>query len=415
MQSKEIKILALAQNIEDIERALEFCRNKGWHATCVHDLEEGMKLIAQENPDFVLVSYDHKNEKIREFAPIIARSFGVQVIALCERKTKISSRVLAQSGFRYLLFPPISGEGIYDKILKIITSTQKSKLKEPLPEKKETRKHQALFDVEPEALEDAGVIVIAGEAKKTKMKIIPGDKRTERKASKPKDKQDFFSQIVGPAFRKVFGREGMIALKMNPDITMTEVISVRTEGFSGFLVFDLQVAEFLRTKLVNSFIKEVKLTCTNLGRTLSFSEVVAVEFSQVSRQTFLAAAQKFFMGEDTTRLTMLFAFNDSKNTPKLTQDQNGKTCIVSHEDIASDIPLDFSVYIHLPKNKKYYLFVRKGRKFTAKRVQRLKDMEHELFIYKNEETDFYRYFFKSRFLGEILKPYLERKALVKTG
>lgn len=416
MQVQEVKLIVIAQNFEEMNRHLEYCRDKGWVAICVHDLDVGLKLVASENPSFVLLSYDHANERIRDFGPIISRSFNIPVIALCERKTKVSSRILAQSGFRYLLFPPISGEGIYEKIQKIISSNKKSKVREVATPIKASRKSRPLFEIEEAPEDDSGHVTLSNsEKKESKTKIISGEKRRASNAKKDMGKTDFFKQIISPAFRKTFGRDGMIALKMNPQITMTEVISLRTEDFSGFLVFDIQVTEALRTKMINSFVKEIKTSCANFGVSLKLSDVISIDFNQISRQTFLGASHKFFMGEDMSRLSMMFAFLDEANLPKLTQDASGKTCIISHEDIAPEIPLEFSVYIHLPKNKKYYLFVRKGRKFTAKRVQRLKDMEHELFIYKNEEVDFYRYYFKTRFLVSILKPFLKPQALIKAG
>ncbi|MGZ5278347.1 MAG: hypothetical protein ACXWC9_00285, partial [Pseudobdellovibrionaceae bacterium] len=79
-----------------------------------------MAYIIQKHPQYVLISADHPNKKVRMLPKMLVQAFPVRVIGFAEKGTGISTKNLHEMNLEYNLYPPVSGPAIERTILKML-------------------------------------------------------------------------------------------------------------------------------------------------------------------------------------------------------------------------------------------------------------------------------------------------------
>ncbi|MEZ0393114.1 MAG: hypothetical protein ACAH59_12910 [Pseudobdellovibrionaceae bacterium] len=100
-------------------QAESFLRNRKWIVGSSTNLREALAYIIQKKPQYVLVSADHPNRKVRILPKMLVQAFPCRVIAFAEKGSSQSTKVLHEMALEYNLYPPVSGPSIERMILKI--------------------------------------------------------------------------------------------------------------------------------------------------------------------------------------------------------------------------------------------------------------------------------------------------------
>ncbi|MEK2644755.1 hypothetical protein [Bdellovibrio sp. BCCA] len=89
-----------------------FLRNREWKVKATTNLKEALIFLVQEQPQFVMVSIDHPNRKVRNLPKILTQAFPVCVIAFAEENSAASYNLLSTCATEYLLYPPVTGPAV---------------------------------------------------------------------------------------------------------------------------------------------------------------------------------------------------------------------------------------------------------------------------------------------------------------
>ena len=80
-----------------------------------------------------------------------------------------------------------------------------------------------------------------------------------------------------------------------------------------------------------------------------------------------------------------------------------KTMSTIHVDgVSTEHPIDFKVFLHLDKNKKYFLYLNTGRTLSDAQKSRLKDRGVSSFFIKNSEVTNFRKHLASTFVKKLI-------------
>jgi len=83
------------------------------------NLREALAYIIQKKPQYVMISADHANKKVRVLPRMLAQAFPLRVIGFAEKSSGLSTKALQDLSLEYNLHPPVSGPAIERMILKI--------------------------------------------------------------------------------------------------------------------------------------------------------------------------------------------------------------------------------------------------------------------------------------------------------
>ncbi|MFN7454318.1 MAG: hypothetical protein ACK5RO_06620 [Pseudobdellovibrionaceae bacterium] len=120
MSNQTFSVYILKSNPSVLSQAETFLRNRNWIVGSGTNMREALAYIIQKTPQYVILSADHPNKKVKVLPKLLTQAFPVRVIAFAEKQSPTSMRALNEMGQEYNLFPPVSGPSIERMILKII-------------------------------------------------------------------------------------------------------------------------------------------------------------------------------------------------------------------------------------------------------------------------------------------------------
>lgn len=106
------KLLIIKSNPASLGAVEGFLRNRDWTMKSTTNLKEALIFLVQEQPQFVLVSIDHPNRKVRNLPKILTQAFPVCVIAFAESNSAASFTLLNSCNTEYVLYPPVTGPAV---------------------------------------------------------------------------------------------------------------------------------------------------------------------------------------------------------------------------------------------------------------------------------------------------------------
>lgn len=108
-----------------------FLKNRDWTIKSTTNLKEALIFLVQEQPQFVMVSIDHPNRKVRNLPKILAQAFPVCVIVFAEENSAASFNLLNTSNSEYLLYPPVTGPAVERTVNKFYKDQQAKGITNP--------------------------------------------------------------------------------------------------------------------------------------------------------------------------------------------------------------------------------------------------------------------------------------------
>lgn len=117
--SETFSIFILKSQAGTLAQAENFLKNRNWIVGNSTNLREALAYIIQKKPQYVFLSADHPNKKVRMLPKMLSQAFPVKVIGFAEKSTGLSQKQLNEMALEYNLYPPVSGPAIERIILKI--------------------------------------------------------------------------------------------------------------------------------------------------------------------------------------------------------------------------------------------------------------------------------------------------------
>jgi hypothetical protein len=164
-------------------------------------------------------------------------------------------------------------------------------------------------------------------------------------------------------------------------------LNVESETFRGFLVaamgqnrrFDDELLMNIQTKLYEFF--------RNEGLIISEDKPMEIKVRPVDFEGWALEKAEFLKKSihDGNEVAMAF-FPVEKITPNFGKSEAVDMISIDIDDLATDVPVTFDVYVHLPANNKYILYTPKGGVFMSSQKERLKAKGVDKMHTKKEST-----------------------------
>lgn len=396
-------LLIIAQDLGAYNAFAEELKSRDWRVGVVASFAEALTYIATDCPQIVLISYNHEDANLKNSPKILERRFNVQCVAFCERRAKNTAKLLLQSGLKNLLFPPITADAIFDKCSRMLRDRTKPKVRKA-EATDSTGLNRPLFESDSATGRSANSATLF--AAPAPVQHNYHDLSREEKPSLTGDgvlspKKSWYETIVLPSLETVRA-EGVLGTEDDKWIETQFVgLPIRCDKFNGIL----WVGANIRVNLVNEFTQKLaaELRRRNSTQGFKFSCGENIDFRLRRDEKFLFLSktenkERWEVGNFEWQSGMIVS---DIMEPKTQNSKDQKIITIESKDINLKVILNFNLYIHLPKNKKFYLFVRNGRSLTEKRIARLHQTEHELFIKREELSAFRAYVFKNRLIQEL--------------
>lgn len=117
---KTFSVFILKANPSSLAQAETFLKNRKWIVASSTNLKEALGYIIKKQPNYVLITADHPNRKVKILPKMLTQAFPLKVIGFAEKTGTESSRSLTTMALEYNLYPPVSGPAIERIVLKII-------------------------------------------------------------------------------------------------------------------------------------------------------------------------------------------------------------------------------------------------------------------------------------------------------
>ncbi|OQW50877.1 MAG: hypothetical protein A4S09_11160 [Proteobacteria bacterium SG_bin7] len=391
--------MIIAQDLGAYSVFAEELKARDWKVGVVGSFNEALTYIATDCPQIVLISYNHDDANLKNSPKILERRFNVQCVAFCERRAKNTAKLLLQSGLKNLLFPPITADAIFDKCSRMLRDRTKLKtrkaqatdstgLNRPLFESDTAGKaanSAALFAAPPPVQHNYHDLSREEKSSLTSEGVISGSK-------------NWYETIVLPSIEAV-KTENVFGTDEDRWVDLQVVgLPVRSDKFNGILWTGASIRIDFISDFTEKLATELRRRASIQGMKFSCGEKIEFHLRRDEKFLFLSKTENKKRWESGTFEWQSGLIAADVMEPKTQDSKDQKIVTIESRDINLKSVLGFNLYIHLPKNKKFYLFVRNGRFLTEKRVSRLNQTEHELFIKREELAAFRAYVFKNRLL-----------------
>jgi hypothetical protein len=123
-QTEKKKLLIIKSHPQSLGPVEGFLKNRDWIVKSTANLKEALVYLVQNQPQFVMVSIDHPNKKVRNLPKVLMAAMPVCVIAFAENSTSASIKILSDCAAGYAIFHPITGPAVERMVNKFFKDQQ---------------------------------------------------------------------------------------------------------------------------------------------------------------------------------------------------------------------------------------------------------------------------------------------------
>jgi hypothetical protein len=119
LENRVSSLLILKQKESSLKGAEVFLGNRGWLLNTAFQLKQMILVLAQKNPEYVLIPVDFPHAKILMLPQLLAQAFPAKIILYAENPSTTAMMRLQEIKMPYKIYPPVSGPAIERMIFKI--------------------------------------------------------------------------------------------------------------------------------------------------------------------------------------------------------------------------------------------------------------------------------------------------------
>lgn len=217
----------------------------------------------------------------------------------------------------------------------------------------------------------------------------------------PQKGESILAQCLRNALTK-FPGPAKPALNEKAPVSKMTVCTVNSERFCGYMVcvsFDNKFQKEYMKELMFHLQEEMK----NVGETLSGPmNILEFEIGAVPFGPWAESKADFTIASRKAGLSL--AFFSTGGQPQVIEGQDESVLGISLEkDIVGDTPVLFNVYIHLPKNDKYLLYLNSGQVFTTSTIEKFLTFGVKTVFIRKTEKELFLTYCARNFINSSLK------------
>lgn len=404
-------LLIVKSHAQGLGAAETFLKNRGWDIKATENLKDALDFLVQHQPQFVMISIDHPNRKVRHLPKVLAEAFPVCVIAFSETASAANIKILTDTSAEYAIFPPVTGPAIERTVAKYHKDMQ---VKDPSAMNKDSTwgletDGKKIFSIKGSSSMEAAQELLnkfLTEDQDTSNPVANNDEPKPLQYSSYQNKnassgwaplpnkenphhqpglevfdQDeacgpdsLISQGAQEALEKACVNFQEVVHKFDKT-TQIACVLIESSRFSGYLIaamaknnpMDLELMERVRSRLFHFLNQNGEVVEDKKSISVKITEVPFEEWA-LSHADFLQ--KSVHHGEE-----VAMAFFPRKDLKiQFSEFEDMDMAALNINELSADEPLDFNLYIHLPRNDKYLLYTPYGGTFFANQKERLTNL-----------------------------------------
>lgn len=441
---KSIVILkAAAESLGPVEL---FLKNRGWALHSTTQLKQALLMVVQHQPKFILICIDHSHPKAAKLPKVLKTAFPACVMAYSEKGSASAFNLLNQCGTEYLLYSPVTGpaiERLVNRYYKDQQNRENAGLSGGQAQNSGVNSGEGTISIRGSSsygssdiqnilammgedsmsavqtgaslnlgtAQEAGVTgdLLSSRQKGTPGKLMQTRRSPEEIAADPRSTKND-SLLVRGTTRTLEGscqvteKTPVVGVGTTKNVACLVINSTR---YSGYLLTVMRK----ETHIDEKFIRLIQDRLLNfLKEHDDFNETPSLELTirEVPFEDWALEHADFLRKSVHEGKDVAIAFFPHKNTKipvRHLPDQ--PMAAVSIEHLHGDEPVEFNLYLHLPRNNKYVLYTPRGSVFYELQKTRLNDQGvAELHILQSDLVDLPKYKAQAN-LNETIKEFFE--------
>lgn len=390
------KLFFLKSFPNDLKTIEGYLAKRNFEIMSESDLREGILKLIPFEPAFVFIAWDHPNEKILSVPKVIHQSSAAAIVPYITSSTKEQTRKLeSATNYTHKLYPPISGPAI----MRIITKIEREAIEDA---KDPTRRgamnlgpgssinvqgsfssedlEKFLKDIEnaekekadaKKALQDA--LLKRNQAKLKSLQLQSLDEKLKGLLQK-KFEEDVRGQMLEIAQTSSEGEQ----VTVTPDKTSIRkllCVIVQSASWCGYLLVSSQIEinndDYM--SLIQAWLQDQLVDLAEISKYDYFEVKLDVgNYSELKTWVQERSDYLEFVEVDKNEIFVSFFTLDPKYL-MLELNEEHQMLEVPIEIIDVDRSLPFSLFIHLPENKKYLMYTLPHQSLLSSQKQRLVD------------------------------------------
>lgn len=403
-------ILILKSNPLTLQTAEQFLVARGWAVMSTTSLTDSVQHLFENKIDYFILCANHPQKKVKQLPQLFKQFTELQFITYTDMANTPNMAIMQEMGIPYQVLPPVSGPAIERVIFRI----QKEEKNIRTAEKKLNNTDSKNSFDRKRAQESISKFFESDDDNKTpKVDTPPAStevsssnvesftdyenrmKRQHMSNTAPKkdknypfltDNDDAVKKIPPPKpppeFQKTI--ESILDSSVKPSDPNTPIekieraqncicFKIEASTFRGFLVAAMGKDRRLDEELLVAINQKLMETIQQQGGVVDESKPIDVKIRSVNFEEWAIEKAEFLKKSihNGNEVAMAF-FPAHKTSPSFGDSVAQDMLSIDIDDLASDSPVSFDVYIYLPANNKYILYTPKNSLFLSSQKGRLK-------------------------------------------
>ena len=397
--SKKVLFFVISP-LQNLRTVSAFLSKRNFTVYIETDIRDSLVKIIELQPDFIFLAWDHPDKKITTLPKLLLQASVASVVPFITTNTNEAIIKFSNDPINPKLFPPISGPAVERLILKSSKQDIELLSKQNLIKAKLKNKEDLLL-MQQKLIGDLDL-----ENAQELQSAIPNASREEFKGPPVSELK---TQGPGVIIQKGIARArgpGIIIQKGAPSVFREHVskeklkfraycISVFTGTRCGyFLIATIAPLDFAGIKTIFSDWIKMQSDSTEELTEQDFFEFEGIEQRNLNEILSLAEYSENLVLENYDVSISFFPLDQEAMKIELNDEKN--YIRIKTENIPVGQPLDFSLMIHLPENKKYLLYTQANTPLEPSQKERLLKNKIEILYTPFEYETKYRKFLASR-------------------
>lgn len=413
--SESVKtILILKSNPMTLQSAEQFLRTRGWSVMSTHNLSDAIHFLFENKIDYFLICANHPQKKVKTFPKILKQYPELKLVTYTDMANTPNMAILQEMGIPYQVLPPVSGPAVERVIFRIekdetqIKNQANKKNSLLSPENSTLRKKaqenlskffESESDDPPPNLENLNLLSTSNDSATMNIETFSDyEERVKKQTlgasnSKSVKKENDYPYLTDnerpqkPAgsneeFQK--GVENALLSSVKPSQAQAPIekielaqncicFNIESKTFRGYLVAAMGKNRRLDDELLSAVQLKLSEVIKDTNQNINDNKPLEIKIKAVDFENWAIEKAEFLKKSihDGNEVAMAF-FPQNSLSPQLGKSDTSDMISINIDDLASDVPLSFDIYVHLPANNKYILYTPKNGMFLSTQRERLK-------------------------------------------
>ncbi|MEQ1664249.1 MAG: hypothetical protein ABL927_02615 [Bdellovibrionales bacterium] len=384
------KILVVCNSKANFENSLRFFDQQEWVTIFVDRVEEVFRTISLEKPNFIFISVNLNTPKILQLPKLIRHISKEPIIAFTEENSLEGMKLINEIEVDHKIQGKIANEDAFRKIRKIVRKSD---------EKNEETFEKIIPGIQ-EALSEPEEKIQA-EKNKAKLSLVSSTEQDQQKSFK--EFQELKNFIYETA--KSCIKPPSIPVKPVQESKVCMIWPMRNKNKDGIIIIAHSGPKSESEEFNSKFIDNLR---SKENQNEHKSEIVVDEHFQVNMDsidiTSEAEGEAFYaLFNDGGSEVAVKLLDYEIPQPKMDYIDGENKFKISVHDLVPDLPQGTDVYLFLPKNKKYFMYLKKGGLLTTRQKNKLVEAKTEIYINEDQAKDHIESHRKNKFLDRFRK------------